>query len=429
MKLSVKNIGKIAEAEIEISGITVIAGENNTGKSTMGKALYAVFNGFYRIKDQIFRERVRSISRYLSQMYADSFSILFERDDLDEIAGELIKNAEEYSDLEKLKTDILSRLQRNGKEEFQPDSKSVQEYAVRVQEVLRVTDEALLKSILKRRINAEFSGQACGIYGDGRSEITLNIQKQEISVTLYDDEITEIRISEGRIREMGLNTEAIYMDDPFILDETRGIYYSLMRSMREMDHRNDLCQKLHLRSVHQNLADEVVVKEKLETIYQKLSAVCDGDVARGSGSRMEYREKGRDKGLDVRNLSTGLKTFVILKMLLVNGEIGQNGTLILDEPEIHLHPEWQLLFAELIVLIQKEFGVHVLLNTHSPYFLNAIEVYSKKYGVEEQCRYYLSDLNEEGDACLKDVTGDTEQIYRKLAQPLQALENEEAVLQ
>lgn len=167
MKLSVKNIGKIAEAEIEINGIAVIAGENNTGKSTMGKALYAVFNGFYRIKDQIFRERVRSISRYLSQMYADSFSILFERDDLDEIAGELIKNAEEYSDLEKLKKDILSRLQRNGKEEFQPDKKSVQEYAVRVQEVLRVTDEALLKSILKRRISAEFNGQACGIYGDG----------------------------------------------------------------------------------------------------------------------------------------------------------------------------------------------------------------------------------------------------------------------
>ena len=79
------------------------------------------------------------------------------------------------------------------------------------------------------------------------------------------------------------------------------------------------------------------------------------------------------------NLSTGLKSFVIIKRLLENGNIDENGTIILDEPEIHLHPEWQLKFAEIIVLMQKEFNTNILLNTHSPYFLNAIEVYSRKY--------------------------------------------------
>lgn len=42
MKLSVRNIGKLKSAEIDIAGITVVAGENNTGKSTLGKALFAV---------------------------------------------------------------------------------------------------------------------------------------------------------------------------------------------------------------------------------------------------------------------------------------------------------------------------------------------------------------------------------------------------
>ena len=60
-----------------------------------------------------------------------------------------------------------------------------------------------------------------------------------------------------------------------------------------------------------------------------------------------------------------MKTFLIIKTLLINDVIQSNGTIILDEPEIHLHPEWQLLFAELIVLIQKEFGMHILLNTHT----------------------------------------------------------------
>lgn len=72
-----------------------------------------------------------------------------------------------------------------------------------------------------------------------------------------------------------------------------------------------------------------------------------------------------------------MKSFIIIKTLLQNGSIDENGIIILDEPEIHLHPEWQLKFAEIIVLLQKEFGLNILLNTHSPYFLNAIEVYSK----------------------------------------------------
>ena len=43
MRLEIKNIGRIEEASIEMNGITVIAGENDTGKSTVGKVLYAPF--------------------------------------------------------------------------------------------------------------------------------------------------------------------------------------------------------------------------------------------------------------------------------------------------------------------------------------------------------------------------------------------------
>lgn len=38
MILSLKNIGKVESAKVELNGITVIAGENDTGKSTIGKA-------------------------------------------------------------------------------------------------------------------------------------------------------------------------------------------------------------------------------------------------------------------------------------------------------------------------------------------------------------------------------------------------------
>ncbi|SHO81239.1 ABC transporter ATP-binding protein [hydrothermal vent metagenome] len=40
MRIELKNIGMIKEASVKIDGLTVIAGENDTGKSTLGKSLY-----------------------------------------------------------------------------------------------------------------------------------------------------------------------------------------------------------------------------------------------------------------------------------------------------------------------------------------------------------------------------------------------------
>jgi predicted ATPase len=142
-----------------------------------------------------------------------------------------------------------------------------------------------------------------------------------------------------------------------------------------------------------------------------------------SRGRTRYRRQNSKSLLDIKNLSTGLKTFVILKTLLSNGALEENGVLILDEPEIHLHPAWQILFAELIVLLQKDFCMHVLLNTHSPYFLHAIEVYAAKYGTADRCKYYLA-TTDSSHADIADVTSDIEQIYQKLASPLQILEDE-----
>ena len=50
MKLHIENVAKIKKADIDVEGITVIAGSNNTGKSTVGKALFAMFESFYSLE-------------------------------------------------------------------------------------------------------------------------------------------------------------------------------------------------------------------------------------------------------------------------------------------------------------------------------------------------------------------------------------------
>ena len=61
MRLNIKDFAKIKEADIIIDGITVIAGENNTGKSTVGKILFSMFNSLQNIEDKILDDRAVAV--------------------------------------------------------------------------------------------------------------------------------------------------------------------------------------------------------------------------------------------------------------------------------------------------------------------------------------------------------------------------------
>lgn len=42
INISISNLAKIKKADVKINGLTVISGENDTGKSTVGKAIYSI---------------------------------------------------------------------------------------------------------------------------------------------------------------------------------------------------------------------------------------------------------------------------------------------------------------------------------------------------------------------------------------------------
>lgn len=418
MKLFLKNIGKIEHASVEIEGITVIAGENNTGKSTVGRTLFSVFNSFYNIEEQIQKEKSQSIEHMLNVLYGNVTKRLTSRVVFEEIADSLIVNQEQYiNNQDMLKDDILKFIAQYDENfyKFEYDGK-IDEVAGRVLDVFQVSDEEIFKLVLDKNFEAEFYGQINNIYTENMGEVGLQIKDEMITVQFVNDEVSFVD------KKMDLQTEAIYFDDPFILDEQR-IFMTHRNHLNYVDHKTHLKSKLFMSERKSNVVEEIVVNNKFEKIYEKISEICNGKIIRGRNGGWGYKEDNSEKALDVRNVSTGLKTFIILKKLLGNGIIEYNGTIILDEPEIHLHPEWQLVFAELIVLLQKEFGIHILLNTHSPYFLNAIEVYAAKYEISSKCRFYIAEMNGKS-AFIEDVTDNIERIYSRLARPLQDLENE-----
>lgn len=420
MKLTLKNIGKIGTASVEINGVTVIAGENNTGKSTVGRALFAVFNSFCNVQDQIENERVDSVENLLDRMYMNAGARFARIANTADVARRILAYIDEYRqielpDMQKSIIDLLSQYD-NGKTEFL-DENMVADTVSRIKKVLDISDIDFLKFVLWRKLNAEFNEQVCNIFSEDDGEIQLQIKDTVITVSIENEGSVNIQNPDN----ISLHTEVVYIDDPFVLDDLRMSYQRM--PVASLDHRYHLRRKLFSSGSEANVLDEIIAKDILNSIYEKISSVCSGDVIRSKRYVTGYQRKGSDKVLNVRNLSTGLKTFVILKMLLTSGVIKRNGTIILDEPEIHLHPEWQLLFAELIVLIQKEFDIHVLLNTHSPYFLRAIQVYTAKYESADTCKYYLSEVLED-QANITDVTDNIDKIYAKLSRPLQRLDDE-----
>ena len=409
MKLSIRNVGKLKEADVEINGITVIAGENDTGKSTVGKVLWSVFNGFYKIDEKVYNEKVSELKKIVDKLlkengydrikdnFKDFFGI-FDRTN-EKIAIELLKNDKDYSENE-IKS-IVNKYKEN------LEIGDISNFVDEINDTLKILNKEIIKTIVSRVMNKEFHNQINTVFCKEKrniGKINLEIKDRSIDLKVENNEISDIQ------NYFLINKETVYIDNPFILDSY---------DYEEENHQTHLANNIF--SENENSAiSEIKVKKKLNNIYKKLNSVLSGEILENKNSKFVYRKNGED--IDLKNLSTGLKTFAIIKMLLQNGTLEENGTIILDEPEIHLHPEWQLLFAELIVLLQKEFGMHILLTTHSPYFLNAIEVFSEKYKINEKCKYYIAE-NDVNGSIIKDMTGNTRKIYRKLARPIQDLEN------
>ena len=307
MKLKLKNIGKIESANIDIEGITVIAGLNCTGKSTINHTLFAALQSLNEIPRQS-----------VLQIFLD-----------------------------------------------------------------------------------ELNGHITNICNTNNGQIELKTENSEIMIHFNNEnKLLELK------RKNELPHKVIYLDDAFKNTKIMSSLIYLTRNMSLITKDKEL----------QN-ADS---KDELSLICEKIDKVLNSDL---SLFKTDKNDKSGASKLSLESLSSSVKVFYLIKSLIDTGIIVKNSTLILDAPETHLHPNLKIALAEIVVLLQKEMKLHILTNIYSPYFLRAIEVFSKKYDIADTTKYYLS-YNDGDNAKIKDVTLNTSEIYKELSDPLQRLENE-----
>ena len=436
MKLIIDNIGNIKHAEIEIKGITTIAGYNGTGKSTISRSLFSIFSANYDLFNKISSDRTKSINQILSKYLSDievDWETYPERRQFRRIAPrqvvrELIKTIsdnllliidESYGKLHRniLKQSITESIDEFNNSNVRYSVSSVEtidldDISKSIEEVLSQSDKSIFNQILTKRLNDEFHNQINNIYDPVTGIISLQIKEEQINV-----EVNQNVASSDKL--VNFRTDVVYIDDAAAIVDNIYLDSFWFKINSKLNHNAHLIEQMEDES-YNTYTLRARTTDRLNLVFRNINDLLRTESVNSSED---------EKKLNIVNYSSGMKTFYLIKSLLEKGVIRENGTLILDEPEVHLHPEWQLKFAEIIVLLQKEFGLHILINTHSPYLLNAIEVYSKIHKLMSNTKYYLAKVDESNIPIIEDIQYETNKIYDLLTVPFEKLDKLEELLE
>ena len=69
MRFQIENIAKIKSADIELNGLTVIAGENGSGKSTVGKMLFSVIQVLKSTQSDTIQRQQNLLQKHIDNLY------------------------------------------------------------------------------------------------------------------------------------------------------------------------------------------------------------------------------------------------------------------------------------------------------------------------------------------------------------------------
>lgn len=466
MKIKLQGIGIIKDSEIELNGLTVITGDNNSGKTTVGKVVYSLFDAvsdlaekaesdknycaFKTLRDIritldfltfVFRRREESndVGSALSLFFSNSPSSLRRIDsDLISYAHKIYDELKQFHDVGIDAMDeedkrvlyrlIKQRFFRRNMDNSSPEDHMENEISFSLEKLedlfsLLESDPQMIDYVRRNiyeTLKAEFMGQVQPVKVD--VEKSLIVVEDEKNTCFYlDIKDNKISNNDEPVYFYSPLRSAFFVDNPFVLDLGNFTYThddisnneSFLNTNRINPHEVKL--NSYLRRESTTILEANILEKQLKNINQKIAEVISGD--------FEFTREGDfyiDKGRKLRfsNLATGSKLFSILKMLINKGALTESTLLVLDEPEAHLHPSWQNKFAEIIVMLVKELNVKVLLTSHSPNFVLAIDAFMRKYEINDKTNFYQTHLMEDGFAEYVNVNNDMGRIYSDFVQYL-----------
>jgi hypothetical protein len=440
MHISIKNLGIVETAEIELSGITVLSGYNDTGKSFIGKLIFSIVHTIKNAIDfdetntlqQLFYnlDRIRMAHwRAIPPNFSKEGYVLSVHSLGNRIIDYLNQNRLSFPDkvlelIREYKAEILIDLEsfneKNSRikpEELSPLIKDIETNFELAEIVVsqRQGEENLYKNYFELVIiNGIFGGNINSLGKDSSLEVTI-VEGSTILVSII--------VEQNRVKSFKYSrSNPLFKDDATLIETPTIIsldkyFYPIGRSqMRDREFPipyHDLLLKMR---TGMSNSPSFAYPEIIEEINEIINGEVDYDISEKS---FIYKKKNSQK-ISSENIATGIKSFAILQMLLKNEHLSPYSILILDEPEVHLHPQWEILYAKILFSLSK-WGVLILLTTHSSYFLQALIHYATDMNMEDKVHLYFGEKIQDKTyfTSFKDVTSDPNPIFKALAKPMQ----------
>lgn len=419
MKIELENIGMLKKASVKINGLTVIAGENDTGKSTVGKIIFCIIKAISRYEEDFQESREFKIQEILDRIFfflRKNFDLLSDEKKYQEILNSL--------SIERINTqfktdDYFIELKDKIKNVIYPqnyEEKLIDSLIKDLESIIQSPEDKQksIENALNKVFRSEFNSNI--LY---YPESTGYIKLYENDLLLLDIEINNDNkvFLKNKVQPIEIE-EATFIETPLILNN----YDLLIRSQTGLDitkrssrrlgvpyttlHTKDLFDKLKAREFTLYFDDDFELK-----VQKSIMDTIKGEVIYDEDEKDFVYKKGEHK-ISIKNTATGIKAFGIMQLLIDNGFINRKSILILDEPEIHLHPKWQLTYAQIIVMLAKN-EIPILVTSHSPYMIEALKRFSDKEEIAEYTNFYLSTENVIEDE------NNLESIFEKLSEPFE----------
>ncbi len=321
MRFRFINVGPLKEVDLELRPLTIIGGVNQVGKSFITKFLYGILS--------------TKASSAEEQERADKFRRIFQQRDFRKLknkySGELglVTLEDRIMFLTALDTENKEELLRKAVEN-EPENKS-----------LLLVYEKFLKQ--KQDI-------------DKAKEDTKEKPDEQIKEDVYYMESSKLTKDFKKVS---------YISTPVVLDAFRAIV--TFRGDKGGEGLSDIYWD-PLKDIIGT--GEPLEEIKLKDIYDKIKNIIGGKIVYELTRGFRFI-KGKEE-FEIDSVAFGIKLFGILQMLIQRNIITPNAYLILEEPEIHLHPSLTFKFVQIIKeLVDK--GVYVIITTHSPELIRYVE--------------------------------------------------------
>jgi predicted ATPase len=194
----------------------------------------------------------------------------------------------------------------------------------------------------------------------------------------------ELIFSRKSNKKYSLSNECIFVETPLILEFKK---FMKREEGKTPYHIESLLNILDTDYSFTDAEQDKFIKD----FTQKSKEIIKGNIE-SSGDSFIFN-KDNDKNYDIINASSGTKSIGLLQYLVTNKALKKGSVLYWEEPEVHLHPEWQLRMVELFIELMKA-GVKIVFSTHSPFMADYLNALSKRNDFKDRVSFNVFKEND-----------------------------------